>query len=591
MVRQNREYCTFGLLLERARLRQPWSRAGQSACCSISQSFVDSTMDNHAQEALRESEGRLRQIVESIADIFWMVVPDGSRTLYVSSAYEAIWGRSCQSLYERPNSWFEFVHPDDRNRVRAYWQKQRDGDFSGTIDIEYRIVRPDGTMRWIWDRPIPIRDKHGMVYRIAGLAVDITRRKAMETALEETANRLATLLETSKALISNLNLDALIDRLFSRLLDVIPAADLGAIYLYDNEEQALRPAACRGIDNEAFMRIRFQPGEAMAGKVFQLGQAMLTQGAEETLRVRGPMAADNARFFALACGGRVVQSQVGAPLRAPAGEIIGTIILGSTYRSHTREDQSLLEAVAAQAGIAIHNARLFEQVRAGRERHRALSRRMVELQEAERREVGRELHDEVGQLLTGLNLTLEMCARGPAEERAAGLGQAQELVRELMAKVRKLSLHLRPAMLDDLGLLPTLLWHFERFTAQTRVKVNFAHSGLDRRFPPALETAAYRIVQESLTNVARHAHVDQVTVQLRADAENLSVKVEDRGAGFVPSVVLAAGATSGIAGMRERALLLGGQFTADSAPGAGTRLATLLPLQGWIDKRKEPRAD
>jgi signal transduction histidine kinase len=144
-------------------------------------------------------------------------------------------------------------------------------------------------------------------------------------------------------------------------------------------------------------------------------------------------------------------------------------------------------------------------------------------------------------------------------------------------------------MLDDLGLLPTLLWHFERFTAQTRVRVAFQHSGLDRRFPAALETAAYRIVQESLTNAARHAGVGEVAVRLWANAERLSVQVEDEGTGFHPEPVLAAAMSSGLPGMRERALVLGGQLTVDAAPGAGTRLTAVLPLEGWIDKRKEPR--
>jgi PAS domain S-box-containing protein len=546
--------------------------------------IVDVTKDKEAQEALRESEERFRQIVENVGEVFWMIAPDTGQMLYVSAAYENIWGRSCHSLYEHPGSWVEAVHPDDNERVHAYWKKQRDGDFTGTLDIEYRIVRPDGSVRWIWDRPIPIRDPNGVVYRIAGFAVDITRRKRAETALERTAERLGTLLEISKALISTLNLNQLLERLLQRLLNVIAAADLGAISLYDAEHQVLNPAACWGFDTDAFSRIRFRLGEAMAGKVFQSGEAMLTRTQEETERRRGPMAPENAAFFARACGGQIVVSQAGVPLRAPPGEVIGTIVLGSTSTALTSDDLLLLEGVAALAGVAIHNARLFEQVHAGQQRLGTLSRRLVEVQEADRRDIGRELHDEVGQLLTGLNLTLQMCARAPADDGAAGLAGAQALTLELMAKVRELSLHLRPTMLDDLGLLPTLLWHFERFTAQTHVRVAFEHSGLDQRFLAALETAAYRIVQESLTNAARHAGGTEVAVRVWADAETLSVQVEDRGPGFDPQAVLAAGASSGLTGMRERAFLLGGQLTVESAPNQGTRLTAVLPLGGWNDR-------
>jgi signal transduction histidine kinase len=224
------------------------------------------------------------------------------------------------------------------------------------------------------------------------------------------------------------------------------------------------------------------------------------------------------------------------------------------------------------------NARLFDQVRAGRERLQTLSRRLVEVQEAERRHIARELHDEIGQVLTGLSLALEMSARAPAEAVQPSLNDAQALVNDLMARVRDLSLGLRPAMLDDLGLLPALLWHVERYTAQTDVQVNFQHRGLERRFGAEIETALYRIVQEALTNVARHAGVDEVTVRVWASPDTLGVQIEDRGSGFDPKAALASGSTSGLASMRERAALLGGHLVIESSPEAGSRLTAELPV-------------
>jgi PAS domain S-box-containing protein len=213
------------------------------------------------------------------------------------------------------------------------------------------------------------------------------------------------------------------------------------------------------------------------------------------------------------------------------------------------------------------------------ERLKFLSRRLMEVQETERRNIALELHDEIGQVLTGLKLTLEMSARLPAEELGNGLAEARVLVNELMARVRKLSLDLRPAMLDDLGLLPALLWHFEHYTAQTQVRVNFKHSGLEkRRFGPEVETAAYRLVQEALTNVARHAQVQEVTVRLSTHPQTLSIEIEDRGKGFDLELVLSASETSGLAGMRERAALLGGRLTIESFPDAGTRLNAELSI-------------
>lgn len=232
--------------------------------------------------------------------------------------------------------------------------------------------------------------------------------------------------------------------------------------------------------------------------------------------------------------------------------------------------------------------RADEALREYAERLQTLSRRLVEVQEAERRHLALELHDEIGQLLTGLKLSLEMSARSSADGAKANLGKAQALANDLMARVRQLSLDLRPTMLDDLGLIPALLWHFERYSDLTHVQVVFRHIGLEgRRFAPDVETTTYRMVQEALTNVARHARVSEVTVRLWADQEMLSVQIEDRGAGFDSEAALAINASSGLSGMRERARLLGGQLTVESSPGEGTCVTVELPLGSPAEGKKE----
>jgi PAS domain S-box-containing protein len=246
----------------------------------------------------------------------------------------------------------------------------------------------------------------------------------------------------------------------------------------------------------------------------------------------------------------------------------------------------MLSPMEAHRGIMVigvirditRRKRAEESLRDYTERLKFLSHRLMEVQELERRNIALELHDEIGQVLTGLKLTLEVCARLPAPEVSSSLDQARGLVNELMARIRNLSLHLRPAMLDDFGLLPTLLWHIEHYTAQTKVKVNFKHSGLEKkRFAPEVETAAYRLVQEALTNVARHAKVAEVSVKLWTNERTLFIEVQDRGIGFVPDMVLTS-ETSGLAGMRERAGLLGGQLRIESLVGKGTRLVAELMI-------------
>jgi PAS domain S-box-containing protein len=213
---------------------------------------------------------------------------------------------------------------------------------------------------------------------------------------------------------------------------------------------------------------------------------------------------------------------------------------------------------------------------------RALSHRLVRIQEEERRAIARELHDEIGQSLTVLRLMLERIAHSPKKGSGSILDEAQSVIKEVMMRVRKLSLELQPRMLDDLGLLPALLWHFERYSAQTQIHTNFQHSGLQRHLPQEVNTAAYRIVQEALTNVARYAEVNEVTIRAWANNDTLCLQIEDDGRGFDPAT-LANGSSSGLFGMRERALALGGKLTVESAPGKGTQVTAELPIS---DARK-----
>jgi len=209
---------------------------------------------------------------------------------------------------------------------------------------------------------------------------------------------------------------------------------------------------------------------------------------------------------------------------------------------------------------------------------RAMSLRLVEVQEQERRFIARELHDETGQVLTGLKMVVDQAVLGAPEPVRAQLNQAVELIDQLIGRVRSLSLELRPQMLDDLGLLVALEWHFKRYTQQTGIRVDFQRTEVARRLPTTLETAIYRIAQEALTNVARHAGVKEVIVRLWLDAERVGLQVEDKGTGLVVEAALAARNSSGLSGMRERAELLGGDFTLDSKLGEGTRLTVELPL-------------
>lgn len=224
-----------------------------------------------------------------------------------------------------------------------------------------------------------------------------------------------------------------------------------------------------------------------------------------------------------------------------------------------------------------------EKLQDSARRLRALSRRLLEVQEQERRYLARELHDQIGQVLTGLNYSLQTIGRLPEEKLRASLGEAQWLVKELTSQVRDLSLRLRPTMLDDLGLFPALRWLIDRYQTQAGVAIAFEADELPGRLPPEVETAAYRIVQEALTNVARHARVKEASVGIWLDENLLHLQVEDRGAGFDVSAAHSRAASSGLSGMQERAVLLGGRLAVESRPGTGTRVTAELPIRKGED--------
>jgi signal transduction histidine kinase len=206
---------------------------------------------------------------------------------------------------------------------------------------------------------------------------------------------------------------------------------------------------------------------------------------------------------------------------------------------------------------------------------KALSQQALDAQENERRFVAVELHDEIGQLITGLKLILER----KDEDMPTLLAEARNVTNELMQRVREMSLDLRPAALDDFGLSAALDDLFKRFTTRTRIVIHHNVNPLDeRRFNKIVETTVFRVVQEAMTNIARHADVKEATVRLIMKPDLLRVSVSDTGKGF--DLQSKDGAVStGLSGMRERVQLAGGRFVLESAPGKGMLVLAEFDLQ------------
>lgn len=348
-------------------------------------------------------------------------------------------------------------------------------------------------------------------------------------------------------------------------------SDIAHIVLRDAESDTMFDRYGVGQVTEPADFPHMERGKGAGGIAWSTGRPFRTANRPDDPRVRDHHAETVAREGVIAS--LVVPIWI-------SGQVEGLVYVENrTNRAFTDRDEAILSRLADHAAIAIQNATLFRRLQ-------GLSGRLMEVQEAERRHLARELHDEIGQLLTSLRLTLDVPEPASPAVRER-LGKAQGLVQELLDRIRALSLDLRPSILDDLGLLPALLGHIERYTSQTKVRVHLEHSGLDRRFSAETETAVYRIVQEALTNVARHGHVDEVTVRLWATDDVLGVQVEDHGAGFDPGTVLGAGKSGGLAGLRERAALLNGHLTVETRPGLGVRLTAEVPLQGSLRRAGE----
>jgi PAS domain S-box-containing protein len=415
-----------------------------------------------------------------------------------------------------------------------------------------------------------VRDISGGVHALRWLLHDITERKEAEARIRRRNQELEALNAIISPISRTLDLATILATLKSVLLERL-AIPGGAIFVPEENKDRLRLEAHWGLSRRALADLV----EATCGTINdgQFDRDSLSELAPAHRQaIQRVMADGKKRTWAnWKCHECV--------LLETEERAQGFIDLFHQEPEAFSGEQSIFfNILGQQVSVAIQNARLYEKVRTGREQLQMLSRRLVEVQEQERRFIARELHDEIGQALTGLKICLEAGHYLPPDVAKRRLDEAWNIANQLIGQVRDLSLELRPAMLDDLGLFAALRWHFRRYTTQTGVKVTFHEEALDRRFSGEVETAAYRILQEALTNVARYAKVDEVSVKLWTDPATLYLEVSDSGVGFDPSA-LKKGGSNGLTGMQERAALLGGRLKIKSARGKGTVLVVELPLE------------
>lgn len=486
------------------------------------------------EEELPDVHSRYRVLVEQIPAIVFMSFLDrGISEAYISPQIETMLGFTQAEWLQDPVRWFEQLHEEDKTR----WSVEAAQMFltGEPLRSTYRVKARDGRVIWFHCEAKMVRRKDGRPWFIHGVAFDVTELKQKEF---ERQNALNLLSESEKMLRS----------IFEHAPDsMIVVSAQGKIERVNSQVERMfgyAPDELIGRDLGVLMPARFRKIHGEHQKSFMKTPHIRQMGSDLEL-------------FALRKNGTEFPADIIlSPVESESGTIVIAVMRDITRR---KTDEQAILAYAEQQNI--------------------LSRRLLEVQEAERRRIALELHDEFGQTLTGLKLTLEMAARNQTGESQNSISYAQNLVNELMAKARKLSLDLRPATLDHLGLLSAFLWLIRNYTERTSITIDFKHSGISgRRFLSEIETSVYRVGQEALTNIARHANVSKAKILIWADEKTLNLSVEDDGKGFDVEEILLKGDSTGVAGMRERVLFLGGDFQIESNAKGGTKISAAWNL-------------
>jgi PAS domain S-box-containing protein len=504
----------------------------------------DVTGRKRAEEAVRAGEDRLALALTAARTGIWTFDPD-TGTLTRDANLNALLGRPAAETARPFAEFLAHLHPDDRAKAEAAFARgARD---RRPLGVEFRVVRPDGAVRWLRGQGDVPGDPAGG-RSLAGACVDVTERAEAEAAVRASEERLKQIV-TSATDYAILTLDDA-----RTVTSWSPGAAVTFGYAADE-------FVGRSSDE------LFTAEDRAAGEPAREAETARRDGraADERWHLR----ADGSRFWAS-----------GVLTRLAAGGFV-KVLRDLTDRKRTEDElraaRDELEERVRERTAELSGA--IEALEAGMIRRRALAQQLSTAQEAERKRVSRDLHDTVGQTHAALMMALKAAAAAvPARGEAADkLAYAAGLAEAMGKELHQAAVRLRPTALDDIGLGPALAELVAAWSARAGVAAEYQATGLAEagRLPAGVETALYRVVQEALTNVARHARATAVSVTVaRAGGEARAV-VEDDGGGFDPA---APTGRLGLAGMRERVELVGGTLEVESAPGRGTTVIARVPV-------------
>jgi PAS domain S-box-containing protein len=487
-----------------------------------------------AEARLRESHERLRILIEA-SPIAIVEVNADSTVVTWNAAAERLFEWTAAEVMGRPNP---VVPPERLDEVRGMIGAVLRGGTLSRLEV-VRWTKSERRIR-VMVSAAPLREE-GEITRML-LLYDRVADDRPDVELDDVAQRLSALKSLTMAVSQSLDTSSIVTALRREIAEHlgIPA---GAIFTTGEQGEPIETDRW-GVEDRTL-------------------QEVLARRDEESEIQRVEIAG---RTWLIASM-RAAHRDVGMLIVTLSGNV-------------TDADLDFIRTVAHDTAVALANAKLFEEAQTAQARTRELSRRLVAVQEQERRTIGRELHDQLGQMLTGLRRILDSM-RVTHDDSSARIAEAEAIVDELVERVRALSLELRPPMLDEGGLIPALSWHVAQYTRQTGIAVDLRHRDLGV-IQGEVAVAAFRIVQEALTNVARHANVTEVRVRIWSAAGRLMIEVADAGRGFANAPAPDA---LGISGIHERAALLGGTAVLTSMPGEGTTVMIELPMPAADERR------
>lgn len=487
-------------------------------------SLTDITDLKQAELSLREREERMRQVLQNMP-VLLAAFDDVGAIMVWNTEWERALGYSANELIGNPHgAWRYYPDPVYRRRVVAEW-KARNRDYR---NWELELTAKDGSKRFIlWSdishsNPVPGWPKWGV-------GVDVTERREAELALAANERRYRFLFE----------------------LNPLP------MYVHDRdtlEILAVNRAMVRdyGFSREELLRMN-------------LRDVRLPEQAPRPGEARNRSPAPNAGW------GEWPHRRKDGSVTIAAVHGVDAEFEGRAVRLCLAED--ITERKRTEQVLHEYAQRLQE-----------LSRRLLQVQEAERRALAKELHDEVGQSLTAVKLNLHAIKKLVADKAAADrLGDSLEIVEVTISQIRDRALDLRPSVLDDLGLVPALDWYVKRQAKRGGCAIFLDARSLSERPAPEVEIACFRVVQEAVNNALRHGHPKRMDVALERKPDRLTVRVRDDGRGFavIPAVERSrSGGGLGLLGMRERVELIGGEFSLRSAPNEGAEIYVEFPWSG-----------